>query len=118
MSEKPKLNNARLQSFGGYFAIYDVQLVDEKQNIYKGRPVMGPISKTTLPSNIIEADWVFFIDEYDDRNDWDRLYHQLSFDDNLLGQPFVLVPKEKLLFKYSPPTEGIVLPPVGMFGRG
>lgn len=110
---KPTLNNATLQSFGSYVAVYDIQTVDEKQKLFKGRPVPFRSTSSPLPSQNNIAEWFFFTGEYDDRNDWDRLYHEYSFDESLIGQPFKMIPKEKLLFKYDAPTF-LAMPDLGI----
>lgn len=114
--EKPKLNDARYTSLGSYRALYDIRAVDEEKKIWKGRPIID-FSMQKMPGvqKASETAWVFFSREYDDRNDWDRLYHEIEIDDEeILGQPFILVPKEKILFAYDPPPVGIILPHPGI----
>lgn len=114
--KQPGLNNARINSFGGYKALYKIEPIDEEQKIWKGKPVVEPQMARSLPSaQLMQAmrGWMIFSRRYDDRSDWDRMYPELSFDDKLIGLPFLLVPKEKLLFAYDEPT-AIELPPPGM----
>jgi len=117
--EIPSLNQARMQSFGAYRAFYDIQPVDEEKKIWRGRPIIEASVQQKFGGTpeALQTGWVFFTREYDDRNDWDRLYHEFWFEDaRILGQPFLLVPKEKLLFGYNPPPKGgIVLPGPGIF---
>ena len=111
--QPPKLNNAFIKSTGSYFILYDIQEIDYDRKVYKGRPVplmAGGGNPGPLPDNAVEVEWIFFSREYDDRNDWDRLYHEIIFEDEeLIGAPFSVVPKEKILFKYNSPTT-IILP--------
>jgi hypothetical protein len=110
--KKPKLNNARMYTTGSYRGVYDVKCVDEERKIWKGRPIVDArIAEMPQMKGQVDTGWVFFSREYDDRNDWDRLYHEIEFEDeSILGQKFLLIPKEKMLFGYDPPTEGIILP--------
>ena len=112
---KPTLTNARIyQVSSNYAVLYDVELVDEEQKIYRGRPVPHPKGKGPMAESVLARfDWLYFLEEYDDRNDWDRLYHSVRFTDELIGAECWAVPKEKHLFGYTPETEGIVLPPIG-----
>jgi len=119
-NEKPKLNAARLISFGAYKMLYDIQPVDEGRRIWKGRPVI-PAELSKMPGAPKSfKEWVFFHRNYDDRNDWDRLYKEFEFEnEGIIGQKFIAIPKEKLLFAYDPPPSGILLPDAGIqFGRG
>lgn len=111
---KPILNNAVLQTFATYRAVYDVSCVDEKQKIWKGRPVVGA-SMSVMPGggDAVEHGWIYFSRIYSDTNDWDKVYPEFEFNGDLIGSPFLLIPKEKILFGYNPPTEGILLPPPG-----
>ncbi len=116
--KKPPLNAARLFSFGAYRPLYDIKPVDEEKKLWKGRPVIEPSMKKMPGAQQIESSWVYFTRDYDDRNDWDRLYHEHEFEDeNIIGQKFILIPKEKLLFAYEPPPSNILLVDPGVFGR-
>jgi len=113
MQEEMKLNDARVYSFGNYKPLYDLKCV--KGDVWRGRPVIEP-QMTKLPGfnqKAFEATWIFFVRRYDDKNDWDRLYHEIELGPEWIGQPFILVPKDKLLFAYEPaPEGGIILPPI------
>jgi len=121
MEAKPELSNARVYSFGAYRLLYDIQCVDEAKQVWRGRPVFEP-QMTKLPGfnqKAFDASWIFFSRRYDSKNDWDRLYCEIEMGAEWIGQPFVLVPKEKLLFAYEPaPTGGIVLPPINIVPFG
>lgn len=115
--DRPKLNAARFYSIGSYRGFYDIKCVDEKKQIWKGRPIIEPsMQKSPIAAKLVSS-WVFFTREYDDRNDWDRLYHEHWFEDeSILGQKFLLVPKEKILFAYEPPPTGILIIEPGVYG--
>lgn len=110
---------ARMETFGGYKAVYDIQPLDEDQKIWRGRPVIEARGGKSAPPGItaqMQRGWVIFSRRYDDRSDWDRMYPEITLDDKLFGAPILLIPKEKLLFTYDEPTS-IELPPPGMTYR-
>ena len=109
-----KPNNACVFVTGKYRAIYAIEEVDAERKIWKGKPLplpikqkSGPPSLTTPPPN----SWTFFSRLYHEENDWDRYYpeHEIV-DESIAGVSFLLVPVEKILFGYEPPTDGIFLP--------
>jgi len=108
------LNNACIFTLGTYKAVYEIEEIDAKQKIWKGRPVSLPINDSKGKPKMMQPNltsWLFFSRMFNDENDWDRYYPEIVFDDeSILGVPFLLVPKEKQLFGYEPPTDGIVLP--------
>ena len=100
-------NNAQLKTYGGYFPVSHVEVVDEQQHIYKGKKVA-----IKGDDKVFERDYVFFSRNYQpDINDLDKIYPELSFSNELLGVSFILVPKEKLLFEYSP-SSSIAIPSI------
>ena len=108
-----KLNNARLTVMGKYRAVYDIELVDEKKEIWKGKPYIEPTQRET-PSAMkaTKHGFTFFSRHFDPANEWDVFYPEIEIvDETIIGIPFLLVPSEKLLFGYDPPTsEGIIIP--------
>jgi len=96
--EETKLNNARIQTFGAYIPVYDVEEVNRKKGIWRGKRIVEPEMR--------EEEWpfVYFSRLYDpETNDLDKIFPELQWDDpELLGVPFVLIQKEKLLFRYMP----------------
>jgi len=114
---KKELSQARFSSLGSYKALYDYERVDAvyegaPMEVWRGRVMIEPqMDNVPGMKKKVDTGWIFFTREYDDRNDWDRLYHEIEFNEELFGIPFILVPKEKLLFAYDPPPkEGIILP--------
>lgn len=102
------MNNARLRCLGAFLPVHSIEVVDAKQKIWKGVPIMQ-FGQRDEP-----APFVFFSREYlPDINDFDKVYHEFEIkSETVLGEGFWLIPKEKLLFAYEPPTgEGILLPP-------
>ena len=102
-----ELNNARISTFGGYAALYDIECVDAVQKIWKGKQIIDPNMRQEL------YPWIFFSRQYNPEvNELDQIYKELEIkSESIVGKPFWLVPKEKLLFGYLPePKEGILLP--------
>jgi len=113
----PKLNNARMNTLGGYKALYDIEVVDEKQKLWRGKPMVEEKMKRPGMPAPPEHVWIFFSRDYEIQtgdqkiNDWDLLYHEYMIDDEtLMGVSFLLVPKEKLLFGFEPESTIIARP--------
>jgi len=99
-----KLNNAQIKCIG-CIAIYDYEEVDAEQNIWKGTPVFQAEAD-------IEERTIFFSRKYDRVNsDVDRMLDEYVVkDESVIGVPFILIPKEKMLFLYQPPSTIIRVP--------
>ena len=106
MSNGP--NNACIFTLGAYKAVYAIEEVDAEQKIWKGRPLPLPINIGQGKPSMMhppEHGWLFFSRMYHKENDWDRYYPEIEIKDtSIAGVPFLLVPKEKQLFGYEPPT--------------
>lgn len=93
-----ELNNAIIAPMGRV-AIYDYEVVDADQKIWKGMPVTFPGSP--VPEGVA----VYFSRRYNKDNDMDRMLEEYEIkNETLMGAKFLLVPKEKLLFAYTPTT--------------
>ncbi len=104
------MQDAIIFPLGGYVPIKDVECVDESQHIWKGRIV-------DHPNKAFQTEWVYFSREYLPAvNELDQIYKEKTFDDKINGVPFLLVPKEKLLFGYFPPSI-IHMPNPAMIGK-
>lgn len=103
-----KPNNACVFVTSKYRAVYDIEEVDAKQKIWKGKPLPLPIDEGKGRPAMLMAparSWTFFSRMYHKENDWDRFYPEIEFEDEeIAGVPFLLVPIEKVLFGYEPPT--------------
>ncbi len=112
MSNKP--NNACVFVTGKYRAIYAIKCVDEKRKIWKGKPLPLPIKQKKGPPSLVHAPehaWTFFSRLYHAENDWDQYYPEFEIvDEEIAGIPFLLIPIEKILFGYEPPTDTILFP--------
>jgi hypothetical protein len=106
MSE-PKLNNSMLRTFGAYVVVHSVECVDQAKGIFRGVQLVEPeVRSEVMP-------YVYFSRNYDSAtNDLDKMFPEIQWDDaELIGLPFILVQKEKLLFGYMPsPKHGIIIP--------
>ena len=99
MTKDNRFNNARLQTMGAYVPLYDIELVDDKQQIYRGKPYVQPEQR--------EEVWPFIYYSgayFPEINDFDKIYTPIELDQELTGVKVTLIPKEKLLFKYMPHT--------------
>jgi len=103
-----QLNNARIKCFGSGVPVYNWTCVDNDRSIWKGTRIIEP----GTPSDAFET--VYFSRLYDlDNSDLDRMIHEYEFiDTDILGVPFLVVPKEKLIFGYDAPSSLIAKPPV------
>jgi hypothetical protein len=104
---KPKLNNARVKTFGAYVVIHSFEPVLETPyvNIWKGIQLVQPEQRETVYPE------VYFSRLYSpDINDLDKIFPEIVWDDcELIGVPCLFVQKEKLLFGYQP-SSTILLP--------
>jgi len=99
-----RFNNARLQTMGAYYPLYDIECVDTKQEIYRGKPYVQPEER--------EESWpfIYYSGKYHPEiNDFDKIYIPIELGEDLTGVKITLIPKEKLIFKYMPHTS-ILLP--------
>ena len=100
-----ELNNARMQTLGAYIPIYDIEAVDIKKGIYRGKRVIEPEQR--------EQDWPWYYfhrNYYPDINDFDKIYPEYELSEALFDVKVTLVPKEKLLFRFQP-SSVIAIPP-------
>ena len=94
---------------GGYVPIKEIEVVDEGQKIYKGKIV-------DHPNQQLQTKDVFFSRDYKPEvNELDQIFVEKHFDSSLIGVPFTLVPKEKLLFGFFPKSV-IQLPDPSLLG--
>lgn len=103
-----ELNNARLKCFGSGVPVYNWTVVDTERGIWKGTRIIEP----GTPADTFET--VYFSRSYDtENNDLDRMIHEYEFlDPAIVGVPFLVVPKEKVIFGYDSPSTVIAKPPV------
>lgn len=91
--------NARIQCFGAYIPMRDIKCIDKKQHIWRGKRV----AEVLKPEGEISI--VYFSHEGPPDNDFDKVTPPLHFTDiSILGFPFWLIPKHRLLFGYDPPS--------------
>ena len=106
MKEKFERNQAQIVPMGsGGAPIYDYEVYNEELQIWKGKLVIPPGSGA--------PEVIYFSRKYQpDINELDAIFVEIEITDTeLLGVPFIMVPKEKMLFGYfRSPGEGIVIP--------
>ena len=113
MNKKPDVvqeqNNATITMMGNYLPIKDLECMDEEQEIWRGVPMPHSGMQAKLST------YVFFSRRYEpDVNDWDTVYKEIEFTDTTIaGVVWYLIPKDKILFGYEPPTtQGIIKPDI------
>lgn len=99
-----ELKNARIIPLGGYIPMANVKWFDESQKVAVGTVLEHP------DPNINGRPMYFSRDYKPDINELDQIYYEYHFPAGLLDcGEFWLIPKEKVLFGYWPPS-AIVLP--------
>ncbi len=101
------LNNARIKSFGVYAAVHNIKPVknvlvkglqgqEETESIWRGDVILEKDHRN-------ENNTVYFsMVQQPDKNEYDLIFPILHFKDkDILGEPFYLIPKDKLLFAYE-----------------
>lgn len=103
-SKQEKRNNGRMIIMQGHIPVTDIEIYDLKKEIYTGYVV-----KNTLEYEQMKFHIVFFSRRYEPDNEYDKILNEYDFDadDNVFGIPFTLIPKQKILFIFDPPTKGI-----------
>jgi len=105
------LKNARLIPLGGFICVRDVEWFDEEQKVARGLTVDHP------DPNLNGRPIYFSRDYKPDVNELDQIYYEYHFPAGLLAcGEFWLIPKEKVLFGYWPPSK-IVMPNLQLAGR-
>jgi hypothetical protein len=97
-------NNAQIIPMGGSLPVSDYECFDEDLQIWKGNLIVPGTNGNKV---------IFFSRKYQPEiNDLDKLFVEIEITDpELLGVPFILVPKEKLMFGYErATTDGIIRP--------
>lgn len=111
-----KRNNARISGTGIYLPICKVeQVIAQPIALWRGFLV------TEDSTSESERGFIYFTRTYHpDTNEYDKIYPEIPVKDkDIIGLEFLLVPKEKVVFRYQPPTEGgIMLPPSMKQERG
>ena len=99
------LNNAQIQCLNGT-AVYDYELVDAEQKIWKGKVICGG-------RGVEQGSTIYFSRHYDRKNsDLDKMIYEYEIEnESLIGADFLIIPREKLMFLYTPPST-IVIPNV------
>jgi hypothetical protein len=103
VSDSNPVQPARIRTFNKLIALRDIE--QYKDDIWKGTIIKDISQEDSL------GDTIYFSRAYDrENNDLDRILNEYAFED-VLDYPFWLVPMEKCLFIYEPPSN-ILLPKV------
>jgi hypothetical protein len=90
-------NNARIKC-SGYIPIRNaVQL--NNSSLWKGKRVLEPGSPEDYFVEVI-----FSRDYNEEENDFDKIFKEHNMDETLLGFSFIMVPKDKVVAFYDPPS--------------
>jgi hypothetical protein len=101
---KLKRNNAQIIPMGGSLPVSDYECYNEELKIWRGNLIIPGADGNKV---------IFFSRKYQPEiNDLDKIFVEIEITDpELLGVPFILVPKEKLMFGYErATTAGIIRP--------
>ena len=106
----PMIQPARIRTMNGLIPLKDIEEVDGVNKIWKGSIVKDADQSDTM------GDTVYFSREYDrEKNDLDRCLREHEVD-NVLDFKLFLIPKEKCMFIYEPPST-IIKPATGLFKK-
>jgi len=99
-------NNATLVPMGGLVPIERYEVYDKERKIWKGHLV--------IPATSGAPDIIYFSRNYQPEiNELDQIFVEIEFTDTeILGVPFLMVPKEKFLFGYFKGSDTIVIPKI------
>ena len=99
-------NNSQIFPMGAQVPIMNYEVVDKKRFIWKGELILNINSKAS------DSKVIYFSREYQPEiNELDKIFKEILFEDaELLGVPFLLVPKEKLLFAFEAGSNIISIP--------
>lgn len=114
MNNKPNNTDQFVISpMGGRIPVKDIELVDEAQQIWKGKIV-------DFPNSSIEDPIAYFSRKYDrEHNDLDKCIEEYKMPASVNGYEFWLIPKEKFLCSMMPQISdgGVLLPTTRKFPR-
>ena len=104
LEEAPVRNNATLVPMGGLVPIESYEVWNEELQIWKGKLVIPPGSGA--------PDIVYFSRKYQPEiNELDQIFVEIEIlSTELIGVPFIMVPKEKFMFGYFKGSDKLILP--------
>lgn len=108
---KPPMSDARMMCFSDYTPIRDIEIVNTKHQVWKGKRVIEPGTdpnamtilyfrrlKAVDPNKLTELELL-----------WPEIH---IHDATIMGYEFWLIPKIKMLFGYDPPSSSILKAPL------
>jgi len=103
-------NNARIKCTA-WVPVKNVKVVDTVQQLYEGERV---IELGTMPDDLTTI-YFYRLKKGDEGGELDRLYPEFHFKSSkILGFEFYLIPKQRMLFLYDPPSSTIIKAPISM----
>ena len=117
LNKPPVEDQARLKCYSEYTPIKDVEVVDAKQKIFKGKRIVEP---RTNPDEML----IIYFRRPDTKDpakltEIERMWPEVHIHDcSIMGFEFDLIPKVRLLFGYDPPSSSIIKAPMRMKERG
>jgi hypothetical protein len=82
--------------------------------IFRGEVVAAPFD---LQKTLTEGQFVYFRSDFDIKNELEQMYPFLECNNkDVAGAPFVMVPKDKLLFILLESKHGIIIPKMSVSG--
>lgn len=104
----PEKHTGRLRTLGGYIPVADAELIDEDHCVYRGNRIMEPNTPEDEAGDVFFQCW-----EPDEPGLLGSAYKVFKIDDiSVLGFPFWLVPKDRVLFYYDKYSSVIVPAPM------
>ena len=114
---KPTVSDARLKCFSDYTPIRDIEIVDTKQGIWKGKRVVEPGTNPDVMTVIYfrRTKGVGPITKPTEPTELELMWPELHIKDcSIMGYEFYLIPKIKMIFGYDPASSIIVKAPMSM----
>lgn len=113
---KPSIDDARLKCFSDYTPIRDIEIVDTKQGIWKGKRVIEPGTDPSVMTVIyFRRAKKMTPTDGESLTELELMWPELHVKDaSIMGYEFYLIPKIKMLFGYDPPSSIIAKAPMQM----
>ena len=102
--ETKQKSNARILASQALIPVHNYEVYDEEQQIWVGYIIPDTIQGLEMRA---EGQKIYFSRKYDTKNnDVDRMICEYHFkeDESVLGFEFILIPREKYLFMFDPPS--------------
>lgn len=113
---KPPISDARMKCFSDYTPVKDIEIVNTKHQVWKGKRVI----EEGTPEGIMTVIYFRRRDKGDPQRsnvpkltELETLWPEIHIHDaTIMGYEFWLIPKIKMLFGYDPPSSTILKAPM------